>query len=94
MKTKLLALTLLVLLSSLAVAADAKPLPKCHRLMTEAECGEHLAMLASLPPGEAQDRYLDEFARTKKEREAACSCTHGMARREPAARQYQAFLAY
>jgi Flp pilus assembly protein TadD len=76
MKKQLLALLMSGMLSSLAAAAEVNPLPSCHRLMTDAECNEHLNMLATLPRGAALDRYLAEYARTKTEREIACSCTH------------------
>ncbi len=72
MKNKLLLLSFL--LTSLAAAAE--PAPPCHRLLTERECSEHHAALATLQPGAALDRYLGEYARTRKEREASCNAAH------------------
>lgn len=65
-----------ILLSSnlMAVTAQAEPQPACHRLMTERECTDHVARLASLPAGETLQRYLSEFASERKEREIACRC--------------------
>lgn len=90
MKNKLLLLS--CLLTSIAAASD--PNPPCHRLMTEKECSEHLSKLAVLRPGVALDRYLSEYARTKKEREAACNCAHEMNAIIIGPRQRQALLQF
>jgi Flp pilus assembly protein TadD len=92
MKNYLLALSLLALLPSVSAAAEVNSRPHCHRLMTEAECVAHLNLIATLPRGEALEHYLDEFIRTKKEREAACACTPGMAHRATKPLQHQALL--
>jgi hypothetical protein len=94
MQNKLLLLLLSGMLSSLAVAADAKPQATCHNLMTEKECSEHITRLAALPPGEALDRYLAEYAGTRMEREAACRCTHALSRGKTTPLHRQALLGY
>lgn len=94
MRNKLLLLLLSGMLSSLAVAADANPQATCHSLMTEKECADHLARLAALPPGEALDRYLAEYAGTRMEREAACRCTHTFSKGKTTPLQRQAMLGY
>ncbi len=79
-------------LSFSAAASEVKPRPACHRLMTERECGDHKERLAALSPGAALDSYLAEYARTKREREAACNCARKLSGGEATARQRQALL--
>lgn len=82
-------LTLACLLPLGASAAD----PECHALMTEKECSDHQVQLATLPPGEARDRYLLAFYSTREERQALCGCgqTSVGSRSRP---QRQALLEY
>ena len=94
MKNKLLILFLLCIGPALALAAEGNLHPLCHKLMTVEECSEHLARLASLPAGEAREAYLAEYARTRKERESACTCSHSMAARVIPPLQRQALLAF
>lgn len=82
MQIKLILLLQSAMLSPLAAASDMKPQPACHRLMTDTECSEHKAKLASLPPGQALERYLAEYARTQKDREAACNPARALASHE------------
>jgi len=82
MQKKLSVLLLLGMLSCVAVASDMKPQAACHRLMTDKECSDHKAKLASLPPGQALERYLAEYALTQKDREAACNPARALASRE------------
>ena len=79
MHSKLSGILLSAMLTSAAAAADVNPQPPCHRLMTEKECSDHLNLLATLPAGDALDRYLVEYDRTRKERESLCSCQHASA---------------
>jgi hypothetical protein len=92
MKNKLLLLLFLGTIPALAAAAESNTRSNCHQLMTEAECSEHLDRLATLTQGEALEHYLDEFTRTKREREAACACSHSLAPRKTW--QRQALLRY
>jgi len=92
MQSKLLLLS--VMLVSLAAASDVLPQPTCHRLMTEKECSDHKARLATLPAGEALDHYLAEYALTRKERETACSCERASATGETTSPQRQALLRF
>ena len=94
MQNKLLVLLLSGMLSSLAVAADTKPQATCHRLMTEKECSDHMTRVAALPPGEALDRYLAEYAGTQTEREAVCRCTNALSRGKTMPLQRHAMLVY
>ncbi len=70
MKNMLLFVLLSGLLSSAAISSNLAP--PCHRLMTKKECIVHRALLATMQPGVALDRYLSDYASTKKEREIAC----------------------
>lgn len=74
MQTKLSLLLLSSLLATGVAAAEAKPAPTCHGLMTEKECDEHLTMLAALSPGEALDRYMRNYDRVQRERHLLCNC--------------------
>ena len=94
MQNKLLVLLLSGMLSSLAVASDTKPQATCHRLMTEKECADHMTRVAALPPGEALDRYLAEYAGTQMEREAVCRCIPAVGRGKTTPLQRHAMLAY
>lgn len=93
MRTKLLLLLLSGLLSIPATAAGNNPESTCHRLMTEAECRDHTLRLASLPPGEALDRYLAEYEQIRQEREVACTCKEAVVGQRKSARQ-QAMLRF
>jgi hypothetical protein len=62
--------------------------------MTEKECADHITRVAALPPGEALDRYLAEYAGTQTEREAACRCTSTVGRSKTAPLQRHAMLSY
>ncbi len=46
----------------------------CHVLMTETECGSYLNTLATLPPGEARDRFLLAHRAMISERIVSCNC--------------------
>lgn len=94
MRTKLSFLLLSALLASGVAAAEVKPAPSCHALMTEKECNDHQMKLATLPSGETLERYLEEFSRVQRERQLACNCQHtplGWARMP---KQRQAMLRY
>ncbi|MDO9224783.1 MAG: hypothetical protein Q8M09_04090 [Pseudomonadota bacterium] len=89
MRTKLLLLLLSGLLSVPATAAGFNSESACHRLMTEAECRDHTLRLASLPPGEALDRYLAEYTEIRREREVACTCKEAVVGQRESTRQRQ-----
>lgn len=94
MRTTLTFLLLSALLTSGVVAAEANPAPACHGLMTEKECDDHQTMLAALHPGEARDRYLEEYARVQRERQLACNCQHTPVGWTRMPKQRQAMLRY
>lgn len=94
MHTKLLFLLLSTMLTPLAVASDMKLEPTCHRLMTEKECSDHQSRLATLPPGEALNLYLAEYASTQKERESACSYKRDLTSKGTRPLQQQVLLRY
>jgi hypothetical protein len=94
MRTKLSFLMLFALLASGVAAAEAKPAPACHGLMTEKECSDHETKLAALQAGEVRDRYLEEYARVQRERQLACNCQHTPAGWARMPKQRQAMLRY
>lgn len=94
MRTKLTFLLLYALLASGVAAAETKPAPACHGLMTEKECDDHQTMLAALQAGEARNRYLEEYARVQRERQLACNCEHAPAGWTRLPKQRQAMLDY
>lgn len=93
-RLKLLVLLLSGLLSFFATASEVKPQPSCHRLMTEKECSDHLARLATLQPGEALDRYMAEYTSRQKDREAACLCSQAKTIGATTPPQMQALLLF
>lgn len=94
MQTKLSVLLLSALLASGVAAAEVKPTTACHALMTEKECDDHQVKLATLPSGEALERYLEEFFRIQRERQLACNCQHTPVGWTKMPKQRQAMLSH